>query len=91
MHDTINNTEDNRKDNTRTNRSKQIDAIIAMDEIMQVKRGSKITDFQDITSANHRGFMIDLDTKAYFSINISKCDQSDNVTLDSTKRSHRKN
>ena len=89
VHETINNIEDNRKDNTHTKRSKQIDAIMATNGLMQVMRGSKITDFQDAMNADHRGFVIGLDVKDYFSIESSKYDQSDNVKLDSTKRSHR--
>ena len=60
-----------------------------MNATMQVSQEGQITDFQVIVNTDHRGFVIDLDIKDYFSIERSKHDQSDNVKLDSTKRSHR--
>ena len=44
-----------------------------------------------MVSADHRGFMIDLDIKDYFLIESSNHDQSGNAKLDSSKRSHREN
>ena len=89
VHDVVNNTEDNRKDNVHTKRSKQTDSIMATDRTMQATRRSIITDFQDKIKTDHMCFVIDLDAKEYFSIDSSKHDQSDNVKLDSTKITHR--
>ena len=68
-----------------------IDATMATDGIIQAIRGIKNTDFKDIINTDHRGFMIDLDMKKYFSVESSKHDQTDNVKLDSSKRTHREN
>ena len=91
VHKTTNNTKDNRKGNTHAKGTKKVDAMMATDGVMQEMRGSKMTNYQDTTSTDHRGFMIDLGTKECFSIERSKCDQSDNVKLCSTKRSYREN
>ena len=89
VHEIVNEAEDDRKDNTHAKESKKIDAMMATDRTMQATRGSKITDFQEIINTDHRGFVIDLDAEDFFSIESSKHDQTDNATLDSTKRVHR--
>ena len=59
------------------------------DKIMQVMQGSKIADFEDVINTHLGGFVIDLDVKECFSIESRKSDQTNDVKLDSTKRTHR--
>ena len=84
----VNNIEDSARDKMHKIGSKQIDAVIAMEGLMQAITGSKITDFNNIINMDHRGFLVDIDIKEYFSVNSSTYDNSTTVTLDPTKRSH---
>ena len=48
-----------------------------------------LVDFSNIVNSGHRCFIFDIDIKEYFSINASKYDTNNHVTLDPMKRSHR--
>ena len=58
-------------------------------DLMKFIQGSKIIDFNKVVNSDHRGFIINIDVKDYFSLNSSDYECANIVTLDSTKRSHR--
>jgi len=41
------------------------------DSLMQAIIGSKLIDFNNIVNMDHRGFLVDIDIKEYFSVNSS--------------------
>jgi len=89
IHKNLNEIDYMQRDRTHKEGSKQIDAVLTMDGILQCMKGSLIVDFNDIVISDHRGFIFDVDIKEYFNINSSKYDTNNHVRLNPTKRSHR--
>ena len=89
VHHTVNNIDNDERDNTHVTGSKQIDAVLATDGIVQSIKGSLLVEVNEIIENDHRGFIFDIDIQEYFSINASKYDRYDHVTIDPSRRSHR--
>jgi len=77
------------KEKTYKSGSKQIDAVLATEEVLELLQGSLLLDFKDVVDSDHRGFIFDLDVYQYFSVEASEYDTTDNVTLNPTKRLYR--
>ena len=90
IHSTMNPNNDRDRDNTYKIGSKQIDAVMSIPDLLDSIQGSKLVDFNKVVNSDHRGFIIDVDFNEYFSVDSSEYDNSNNVRLDSTKRSHKK-
>jgi len=89
VHEMVNETDNYLKDRTQENSTKQIDTVLATEEVLQTIRESILVDFKDIIDMDHRDFIFDLDIKEYFTIEASMYDEIETNTLDPTKRSHR--
>jgi hypothetical protein len=57
--------------------------------VVNVTKGSKLIDFDEIIITDHRGFMFDINIKEYFNISASKRDRSESRRLNLTNRKHR--
>ena len=90
IHKVLNGDTADGKDKTFKSGSKQIDAVLATEEVLESLQDSLILDFKDIVDSDHRGFLFDLDVCQYFSVEASDYDTTDNVTLNPAKRSHRR-
>ena len=58
--------------------------------MLESLQGSLLLDFKDVVDSDHRGFIFDLDVYQYFSVEANEYDKTDNITLNPTKRSHRR-
>ena len=88
VHETVNNIKDNRRDKTYKIGSKQIDAVMVTDGLMQAITESKLIDFNKIINTDYRGFLVDIDIKEYFSVDSSIYDKAQHITLDLNRRSY---
>ena len=88
VHKTLNEIEDMVKDRMQEKGSKQIDAVLAIEDVLRTIQGSILVDFKDIVDTDHRGFIFDIDVKEYFSVDTSEYDKRDNIILDLTRYSH---
>ena len=79
-----------KRDNTYKIGRNQINAIFRMKKVNRAAIGSKLVDFNEIIITNHRGFLIDIDFKAYFKLQASQYDKSESRKLNPTNRLHRK-
>jgi len=91
VHGWVNEIDGNERDKTYEKGTKQIDAVLATEGLLNIIRGSKLVDYKEIINSDHRGFIVNIDINDYFSIAPSDYDYVDNVILDPTKRSHREN
>ena len=80
----------NERDNTCKNSRNQINAVFGMEEVNRATIGSKLVDFDEIIITDHRGFLIDIDFKAYFKLQVSQYNKSESRKLNPTNRLHRK-
>ena len=76
VYHTINNIEEDHRDNTHKTGSKQIDAVMATDGLIESIVGSKLTEFNEIINTDHRRFIVDIDIKKYFAVDSSSYDQN---------------
>ena len=88
VHKTLNETDKMDKDNTQESGVKQIDAVLATEEVIVAIQRSNVVDFKEVINTDHRGFIFDLDAQDYFSISASNYDRNNNIILDPTRRSH---
>ena len=86
IHSCTNNYENEEIEHIYVKGTKQIDAVIAITNLLEVVQVSKLVDFKEIVHSNHRGFMVDIDIKEYFYVEHSEYYYADNMALDSTKR-----
>jgi len=89
VHEMVNETDNYLKDRTQENSTKQIDAVLATEGVLQTIRESILIDFKEIIDTDHRGFIFDININEYFTIEASMYDKIENNNLDPTKRSHR--
>ena len=88
VHKTLNETDKMDKDNTQESGVKQIDAVLATEEVIVAIQRSNVVDFKEVINTDHRGFIFDLDAQDYFSISTSNYDRNNNIILDPTRRSY---
>jgi len=89
IHSTINFIDMNELDNTNVNSRHPIDSIAASAGIMQYIEGCKLLNNNDILYSDHRSYIIDVNLEEYFNDQFSSWNDSQQVIINPSRKSHR--
>ena len=64
----------------------EIDAVLVLEAVLRVIKGSKLLDFKKASISDHREFLFDADFKDYFVSNNSTCGKSEERKLNPANR-----